>query len=173
MPNFGTLFAQIWAKTNFLQNLGSISLWKKSGKMIPRLLTEMLTWPTERETDRWFHITLHLVFWIDCSLIILKWFGNAHPCQRKLNWIVTHMQEINLKLASAIFYQIFIFSTNDSLSKTVKNVLKFHLKSSFRSRDIKIFCNFPLPLHTSQIQMNKWKWNNLWCHKLACINLRV
>ena len=40
-------------------------------------------------------------------------------------------------------------------------------KSSFRSRDIQIFVIFPLPLHTFQIQKNKWKWNNSWCHELA------
>ena len=46
-------------------------------------------------------------------------------------------------------------------------------KSSFRSRDIQIFVIFPLPLHTFQIQKNKWKWNNLWCHELAYINYQV
>ena len=32
-----------------------------------------------------------------------------------------------LKLLSAIFYQIFIFQPNDSLSKSMKNVFLFHL----------------------------------------------
>ena len=63
-----------------------------------------------------------------------------------------------LKLVSAIFYQIFIFSSNDRPSKTMKNV---HVKSSFRSRDIQIFLTFSLPFHTFQIQKGKWKWNNL------------
>ena len=49
----------------------------------------------------------------------------------------------SLKLVSAIFYQIFISSPNDSPSKTEKCFL-FHLKSSFRSRDIQIFVIFPL-----------------------------
>ena len=78
-----------------------------------------------------------------------------------------------LKLVSAIFYEFFIFLPNDSPSKTVKNVFLFHLKSSFCSWDIQIFVIFPLPFHTFQIQKNKWKWNNLWCHELACINLQV
>ena len=52
-----------------------------------------------------------------------------------------------LKLVSAIFYQIFILSSNDSPLKTEKCFL-FHLKSSFRSRDI-------------QTQKDKWDWNNL------------
>ena len=65
-----------------------------------------------------------------------------------------------LKLVSAIFYQIFIFSPGDSPSKTEKCFL-FHLKSSFRSRDIQIFVTFSLAFHAFQIQKNKWKWNNL------------
>ena len=28
------------------------------------------------------------------------------------------------------------------------------------------FCNFPLPFHNFQIQKDKWKWYNLWCHEL-------
>ena len=51
-----------------------------------------------------------------------------------------------LKLVSAIFDQFFIFSPNDSPSKTEKCFL-FHLKSSFRSRDIQIFVIFYLPFH--------------------------
>ena len=78
-----------------------------------------------------------------------------------------------LKLVSAIFYEFFIFLPSDSPSKTVKNVFLFHLKSSFRSRDIQIFVIFPLPFYIFQIQKNKWKWNNWWCHELACINLQA
>ena len=59
-----------------------------------------------------------------------------------------------LKLVSAIFYQIFIFSPNDGPSKAVKNLL-FHLKSSFCSQDIQFFVIFSLPFHTFQIQKNK------------------
>ena len=31
--------------------------------------------------------------------------------------------------------------------------------------------NFSLPFHTFEIQKEKWKWNNLWCHKLTCMIL--
>ena len=78
----------------------------------------------------------------------------------------------SLKLVSAIFCQIFIFSPYDNPSKTVKWFL-FHLKGFFRSRDIQIFLIFPLPFHTFQIQKNKFKWNNLWCHELVWIKLQV
>ena len=44
----------------------------------------------------------------------------------------------NLKLVSAIFYQIFIYLQIIALKKNEKCFL-FHLKSSFRSRDIQIF----------------------------------
>ena len=64
--------------------------------------------------------------------------------------------QATLKLMSAIFYQIFIFSPNDSPLKTMKNVL-FHLKSYVRSQDIQIFVIFFLPFHTFQIQKGKWK----------------
>ena len=66
-----------------------------------------------------------------------------------------------LKLASAMFYQILIFSQNDGPLKTMKNVFLIHLKSSFYSRDIQTFVIFSLPFHTFQIQKDKWKWNNL------------
>ena len=60
----------------------------------------------------------------------------------------------------AIFYQFFIFSPNNSPSKTV-----IILKISY-------FLNFPF-LSTLSIQHNIWKWNNLWCHELACINFQM
>ena len=47
-------------------------------------------------------------------------------------------EKYDLKLVSTIFYQIFIFSSNDRPSKTLK-IFSFHLKSSFRSRDIQVF----------------------------------
>ena len=65
-----------------------------------------------------------------------------------------------LKLVSGIFYQFFIFSPNDSSSKTMQSFL-FHLKISFCSQDIQFFVIFPIPFRTFQIQKDIWKWNNL------------
>ena len=67
----------------------------------------------------------------------------------------------------------FYFFTKWWSFKNCEKCFLFHLKSSFWSRDIQIFVFFPLPFHTFQIQKDKWKWNNLWCHELACINLQV
>ena len=78
-----------------------------------------------------------------------------------------------LKLVFTIFYHTFIFWPNNNPSKTMKNVFFFHLKSSFRSKNIQIFVVFSLPFHTFQFQKDRWKWNNLWCHELACINLQM
>ena len=47
----------------------------------------------------------------------------------------------------------------------------FNLKGSFHSWDIQIVVLFPLPFQTFQIQKGEEKWDNLWCHELACINL--
>ena len=33
-------------------------------------------------------------------------------------------------------------------------------RKSFLSRDIQIFVNYSRPVHTFQIQKDKWKWNN-------------
>ena len=66
--------------------------------------------------------------------------------------------QTTLKLVSVIFYQIFIFSQNDSPLKTI---FLFQLKSSFCSQDIQIFVIFFFPFHTFQIQKDKWKWNSL------------
>ena len=68
------------------------------------------------------------------------------------------------------FLSNFYFLPNDSPSKTEKCFL-FHLKSSSFSR-YSHFCSF-FAFHTFQIQKNKWKWDDLWCHELACINLQV
>ena len=79
----------------------------------------------------------------------------------------------NLKLVSAIFYQFFFFFYRMIALQKLWKMFLFHLNSSLLSRDIQIFVIFPLPFHTFQIQKNKWKWNNLWYHELACINLQV
>ena len=54
--------------------------------------------------------------------------------------------------------------------RNYKKCFLFHLKSSFRSRFIQFLVIFSLPLHKSKF---KCKWNNLWCHELACINLQM
>ena len=51
----------------------------------------------------------------------------------------------------------------EQMNKNYEKCFLFHLKSSFHSLDIQIF----------GIQKGKWKWNNLWCHNLACINLQM
>ena len=80
-----------------------------------------------------------------------------------------------LKLVSTIFYQMFIFSQNDNPLKTMKNVSYFIEKALpileiFRF--LKFFPFLSFPFHTFQIQKDKQKWNNLWCHELTCINLQ-
>ena len=50
-----------------------------------------------------------------------------------------------LKLVSAILYQIFISHQMIALQK-LKNIFLFHLKNSFRSRDIQIFVFLSSPL---------------------------
>ena len=55
-----------------------------------------------------------------------------HPTY--IHWFVS----ILVKLVSAIFYQILIFSPNDSPSKTVKNVFYFIEKAPFVLKKSKV-----------------------------------
>ena len=99
---------------------------------------------------------------------------------KKKKKIFTEKNKIFIKIIHIFFLKIYFFkwfcyiwtTINDSPSKTEKSFL-FHLKSSFRSRDIQIFVFFPHPFHFFQIQKDKWKWDNSWFHGLACINFQV
>ena len=79
-------------------------------------------------------------------------------------YITTYISlHINLKLMYATFCQFFIFSPNDSPSKTTENVLHFIQKALFVLEMFNFLFFFPL-FHTLQIQKNRWKWNyvNFW-----------
>ena len=78
-----------------------------------------------------------------------------------------------LKACVHYFLSNFCFLTKWQSFKNYEKCFLFHLKSSFYSRDIQFFLIFPLLFHTFQMQKDKWKWNNFWCHELACINLQI
>ena len=78
----------------------------------------------------------------------------------------------SLKLVSAIFYQILFFHQMIALQKLWK-MFFISSKKLFSSSGYSHFCIFSLPFYTPQTQRDKWKWNNLWCHELACINLQI
>ena len=78
---------------------------------------------------------------------------------------------IIIKACVCYFHQIFIFSPNDSPSKTEKCFL-FHLKSSFHSRDVQIFVflSFPLFLPVGHC-FGGWSKINLKVHDVInCLN---
>ena len=58
-------------------------------------------------------------------------------------FISVRKQQRLLKLVSAIFYKIFIFSLNDCSSKTMKNVFYFILKVLFVLQTFKFLYFFP------------------------------
>ena len=60
--------------------------------------------------------------------------------------------EVTLKLVSAFFYQIFIFSPNDSSSKTVKNVFYFIEKALFVLEIFKFLYFFPSFPHLPELK---------------------
>ena len=68
----------------------------------------------------------------------------------------------SLKLVSAIFYQIFIFSSSDRPSKTMKNVFYFILKALFVLEIFNFLSFFPSPSFPhSPDSKGQMKWNNL------------
>ena len=86
---------------------------------------------------------------IDTKINKFKKFKKFH--QRKhINISASLRLTKSLKACVRYFLSKFYFSPNDSPSKTEKCFL-FHLKSSFRSRDIQIFVfpSFPLFLPVS------------------------
>ena len=84
----------------------------------------------------------------------------------------SHRKTLKLKLCPLFFIKFLFFHQMIGLQKLWKMFL-ISSKISFRSQDIQIFVTLSLPFHTFQIQKDKWKWNNLWRHKLACINLQM
>ena len=80
-----------------------------------------------------FHMSLASEFSGEGAIVARPCFSYAeawnslHPLMHGITKCNTY-----LRLAS-MFYQIFIFSTNDSSSKAMKKLFLFHLKSPFRS----------------------------------------
>ena len=82
------------------------------------------------------------------------------------------MKSINsLKACDRYFHQIFIFSPNDSPSKNMKKCFLFHLKSSFRSRDIQFFVFLSFP-HLQPVGhcFRGWSKINLKVHVINCLH---
>ena len=108
---------------------------------------------------------------IECNLEE-TWKTHTPRCSKNTFPEAFRIKSFASKACVPYFLSIFsFFSPNDSPSKTIKDIFKFHWKGSFCSWDIQIFVIFSPPFHTFQIQKDKWKWQNLWCHELACINL--
>ena len=73
-----------------------------------------------------------------------------------------------LKLVSTFFF----FTELYSPSKTTKNAFYFIEKALFIHVIFKFFWFFHSFPHFPKSK-DKWKWYNLWCHELVCINLQM
>ena len=88
-----------------------------------------------------------------------------HKCQKTLKNSQTKILKIfatgwqYFKACVAIFIRFLFTHQMIALQKPFK-MFFISSKKLFRSQDIEIFI-FSLPIHTFQIQKNKWKWNNL------------
>ena len=119
---------------NFHQQKSSIHV---SWKFDPNNRDLAYIWPWTRSggeiffsTFEWGNFFLQSRWKKTCSLKSSKFYRE------------TPMLESLFKACVRYFFSNFMFSSNDRPSKTMKNVFLFHWKSSFRSRDIKIFVIF-------------------------------
>ena len=118
---------------------------------------------------RYYHFTIVYHEWQSYDV----WFLRHGVWQTEFCYFCPIFALLPLKLVSAIFLSNFYFFIKWQTFKNYAKCFLFHIKTSFHSQDTQIFVIFSLPFHCSQIQKGKWKWNNLWCHKLACINLQM
>ena len=84
------------------------------------LLTEI---QSKNESYNWLKIIADNWVVISCGWISLS--KTSVWIRFIVNVIIKNLCNLNLKLLSAIFYQIFIFAPNDSPLKTMKNVFYF------------------------------------------------
>ena len=75
-------------------------------------------------------------------------------------------------LCPLFFIKFLLFLQMIALQKLEK-MFFISSKKFFSFLRYSIFCNFSLPFQTFHIQQDKWKWNNVWCHELTCINLQM
>ena len=100
-----------------------------------------------------------------CSLVRTNSLDNVYLCFTTIRLKCVFRK---LKLVSAVFYQIFIFSPNDSLSKTIKNVFYLIWKAFFVLRTFK-FLYFFLFLSTLS-RLKRTNGTGIIYHELAYIH---
>ena len=143
----GELLVPINYFSNFLQtSLNYSSIKNKLGSVIER---SKLIQEGQEDYDAIDSSLVHFHKVVKFLTISVERMELAHPLCNRVLLIV---DEIKVKVKACVRYSI--LSPNDSPLKTLKCFL-FHLKSSFRSRDIQIFVIFYLPFNTFQIQKDK------------------
>ena len=150
------------------KNRVSPFLWKKHFGKNHREVGQIEQPPSFSGTLFWKHtnVLLLLSYYI---MPLVYFLQNSQIDQNSYSkeklWMVASLLPL-IKACFRYFLSNFYF-----FCKNCEKCFLFHLKSLFRSWDIQIFVIFPLPFHTFQIQKNKWKWSNFWCHELACISI--
>ena len=132
----------------FNQNIQRIFTWQK--------FIRLIFWPNPVELI--FKITILAQYIYDMKSFCVEFSSTTQPphfthaqahtrmhthTRVRTHTIHTHTYTHTLKLVSAIFYQIYIFSANDSPSKTVKNVFYFIEKALFVLEIFKFLWFFP------------------------------
>ena len=137
------------------------------------------------------HDFFHDYYWIlkqDMIRILKQWrhdFSGKHLCDGYCVDIMWYLcVDVKVQRRVIQFCKASLRISYVLCFKNYETCFLFHLKSSFLSRDIQGFGNFfpflyilfrleRTSVHTFQTGKNKWKWNNLWCHGLNCINVQM
>ena len=96
--------------------------------------------------------------------------------KKSLKLLKTHFSKgelISNELVSIIefkFAHYFLFFNQLIAHQRQWKIILFQLKSPFCSQHIQNLVIF-FPFHTFQIQKDKWRWNKLCCHEMACTGL--
>ena len=126
--------------------------------------------------EKWKNI--HFYFLLNAFLIIQFWKNLRNRFCKLFIISFFHFwaqKSAILKACVRYFLSNLYFSQNDSTSKTMKNVYLFHLKSSFRSRDIQIIV-FPFPPLFSPVShcFGGWYKKNLKVYDdINCLNKKL
>ena len=104
------------------------------------------------------------------SFLPLLCFSLILPISLKILFLVFSELKLIFVYYLKLVPAIFLFFHQMTVLQKLWKILFISSKKLFSFWTYSNICTFSLLFHTFQIQKDKWIWNNLWCHELACRN---
>ena len=99
-----------------------------------------------------------------------RWPNDAWKSYLKTWGVEPQLQRSRVVMAYSHKTQPFMKNGGQQKCLDKPRTYAFYLSKLFSFSRHSNIVIFSLPFHIFQILKDKWKWNNLWCHELACIN---